>query len=472
MIEKEFRALLPAWVACAVAMVAASNGFQALRYLAAPAYFIGAASIGALSIGHEYNHGTLNLLLSQPVSRPRVLLTKLGVLAVMLGGLIALATVTVTLGTGEALFGRALLWLPLLAALFVAPWLTMAGRSALGGAVFTLSIPGVALVIGEWIGVSRYGYSREVDTFRLAFLYRTMVVLSVVGAAMTWWTFVRLEAFDGRGTDVDLAPGLTAASRPAAKRPVLWLLVRKELRIQQLAFAIAGIYLIGFLALAATNRGRSGADDIIGVLGTFYCLVVALTIGALPSAEERQLRTLDAQLLLPLPAWRQWAVKAGLALMLTLLLAIALPLALLAIAPPEAVDWVRAARPLLRVSFSIILLGLTALSLYVSSLSSSGLWALMASMPAAIAIGVFLLKLASMMEDVVHSMAGPGHSPVTGPGAALLALLVIVLVLRLAFANHRSGDRRAWRIGGQIAVILSAIVAAVMVVGAANVLNR
>jgi len=117
------------------------------------------------------------------------------------------------------------------------------------------------------------------------------------------------------------------------------------------------------------------------------------------------------------------------------------------------------------------LLGLTALSLYVSSLSSSGLWALMASMPAAAAIGALLLKLASMTEEVVHSVTGPmRHSRVMEPSAALLALLVIGLVLRLGFANHRSGDRGAWRVGGQVAVILSALLAAATLVGAAGVL--
>ena len=45
---------------------------------------VGTVGLGALSIGHEYTGRTLSLLLTLPARRERLLVTKLGVLVVML----------------------------------------------------------------------------------------------------------------------------------------------------------------------------------------------------------------------------------------------------------------------------------------------------------------------------------------------------------------------------------------------------
>src|SRR5207249_54750 len=82
-IAKEARALSFAFTAT-VAAIVASFVFRQHHEFATFTYFIGAAAFGALSIGHEYSCRTLPLLLSQPVSRERVWLAKLGVLAVLL----------------------------------------------------------------------------------------------------------------------------------------------------------------------------------------------------------------------------------------------------------------------------------------------------------------------------------------------------------------------------------------------------
>lgn len=474
MIEKEFRALLPAWTACAATMIVCASGGELLRYFGVPAYFVGAAALGALSMGHEYHNRTLHLILSAPVSRQRVLLTKLGVLALLLAGLAALSTVTVTPRGGDALFGRAFLWLPVLAALCIAPWLTMAGRSAVGGAVFTLAIAGVLLVIGEWVGVARHGYTGEVDVFRVMFLSRALFGLSAAGAFMTWRTFLRLEAIDGRGPDVDLAPRRSSLAMPRARvhRSPMWLLVRKELRIQQLTFAIAAIYVVSYLALVVVNRGRAQVGDVLFVLPMFCGTLLALTTGALASAEERHLGTLEAQLLLPVAASRQFAVKTGTALALSLLLAVLLPAALVTIVPPEPLASARGLRPVLAVSTALAVSSMTALGLYVSTLSASALWALLASLPATALLAFLILDLASKVVGVVYSHGGaPAPQAMQRAGAAL-TVGVIALVLRFALANHRSADRGTARTAAQLGAILTAVVAAIVMAGVAGALGR
>ena len=64
MIEKEFRALLPLWLAVAAAMLVPQLLGRGYQYLAAPAFIIGAAALGSLSFGHEYVYRTVGLVLT------------------------------------------------------------------------------------------------------------------------------------------------------------------------------------------------------------------------------------------------------------------------------------------------------------------------------------------------------------------------------------------------------------------------
>ena len=470
MIAKELRALLPIWGACAAVLLACAAVPQ-MRAFGAPVYFIGASAVGAFSVGHEYTHRTLHLLLSQPVSRRRIIFTKLGVLAALLAALLALASATVGLKAGDLLFGRAFLWLPVLAALFISPWLTLAGRSPIGGTVFTVAIVGMLLVIGEWIGVARYGYSRDVDGFRVRLLWQSMTVLCAVGAVMTVTLFGRLEAIDGRGTDLDLAPRSRTTSRGLTRRRAGWLLLRKELRIQQLAFVIAAIYVAWYVMLVLTAR-RTRLDDVIFILTTFYAGLTAMVIGSLASAEERQMRTLDTQLLVPMSGRRQWLIKSGTALGLTLLLAFAVPAATMALLPFDPALAGRLNHPLLAIATTLALLSLTALSLYVSSLCSSGLWALVLSIPSAFAAALFFMTLGDAVQGTVYSLAGPPNWRVMDRAGGILVCAVIAVVLRFASANHRSADHGPWRIAAQVAVTAAAMTAAAALTGLAGVLTR
>ena len=147
---KEIRGLSPAWLACLAAMAVAAGLGGRVRSLGLFAYFLGAVALGALSLGHEYNCRTLTLLLSQPASRQRLLLEKMGVLAVMLLALCGVAWLgAVRPGCSMGLGARSArncwavaLGLPLLCGLFVAPWLTMACRNALAGRGVRVGDPG------------------------------------------------------------------------------------------------------------------------------------------------------------------------------------------------------------------------------------------------------------------------------------------------------------------------------------------
>lgn len=481
MIQKEFRALGPTWLALAAALTATTVDYvhPSLRALGAPVYFIGAVALGAQAIGHEFSHRTLAMLLTQPVSRQRTLLVKLGVLASLLVALCGVAAVALPFLRVHQPYNAAVIFMPVLLGLFVAPWLTMTARSSLAGTVFPVALVGMTMVAGAWLGVRRYGYTREVDTFRVAFMWWTMGALCAVSAAMTWWTFMRLQITDGMGAGLEISTARTAARSSTAtftRRNPLWLLLMKELHLQQLALVMAAVYLAGYLVMVFAFDSRSNAvGDSLTALTIFYGGVLAMLIGALASAEERQLGTHEWQQLMPMAAWQQWTVKAGTAIALALALGIGLPLLLMSLLPPEQVAWTRRGSPFAKpITFILITIATTG-SLYVSSVTRSGLWALMISLPVAFGVSIFFSWVGAPIERAVRAggLLSPLQLwlPAPAGNAVFLAVLaaLLLMVLRFGLANHRSSERSVSRISQQVAWMMAwtvAGLAAVLVLGA------
>jgi hypothetical protein len=481
-VAKEIRELAPAWLACLLAMAATAAGaLDDSLGLGMLAYFLGMSALGALSIGHEYSHRTVSLLLSQPARRADLLLVKLGVLAAMLLTLRAVAGAVLFTPSGslgglgsspsrppEPEIVWAVLWLPVLCGLFVAPWLTMLCRSSIAGTVFTMSLPGVSLTMGTLLGIVKYGLAPASEPavwgLQVAFTWRGTLALCGVAAVMSWRKFMRLEAIDGPGQDVRLPPwlGWRTVARTAApaflKRHPLWLLAKKELRLQQMTLIVAGVYVLGWLTV--TSLRTYFVPDVLGiffVMTIFYSLLVSLLIGSLASAEERQFGALEWQVLLPMATWKQWAVKVGVALGLAMLLALILPALLASLNPPAGVNFPRLAQ-IVRLRFTVPVTLLTIGSLYVSSLATSGLWALLVSLTAI--SGALLLLGESSVSAVFAALARSGLVPLVGVSwtdQRVLRVLALVLgagflaiVLRFALANHRSADRAAGRVWTQV----------------------
>ena len=473
MIRKEFRALLPAWIACAVAILGSALSGTWLEELALPAYFIGAAAIGALAFGHEYTCRTLPMLLAQPVSRGRIFLTKMVVLAALLIGLRALATVAPLARISPELV-TPLLWLPLIGGLMLTPWLTLVTRAPIAGAVFTLALPGAALVVGEWAGVRRYGsgFTSEVNAFRTAFLWWTMLGLSGIGAVMAWRTFNQLQIIEGGGAHVHVIGAITrgaeASRAPSPRHPILRL-IAKELHLQQLSLVVAGLYVAGYLAKAAFSGTLRTLDGEMFGLTIFYAGLLAVMIGSLASAEERHLGTLQWQTLLPMSSMKQWTIKVAFAVALALLLGVVVPSILAYFMPPArwgpgGDDWLYFNRPMLG---TLVLL--VCASMYISSLAPSGVWALVGSFAAFFGV-VSLANLVrwsvirALPDDYFRRM---WHVARYEADIAFIVLIgaLLVLALRFALLNHRS-DERGWRHAvPQLAVLIGGV-AAVVAAGA------
>lgn len=420
-VAKEVRALLPGWVGCLVLVVGAGElaglhrAFQMWPLLAC---FMGSVALGALSVGHEYSHRTLAALLSQPSGRARLFLFKQSVLAPML---LIVAGVGWTNRSGADDVAAALIAISLLCGLCVAPWLTMLTRNPLAGTVFAIEIPGLV-----WLGAQLL-FATEL---KLPAFWSVMLGASATAWLLGWRTFMRLEAIEGRGARVLWPLGGTAEVLPPRDRHPVWLLVKKELCLQQLSFAVVAFYCASWLIflvtgfLERTGRISSGADLFDGMT-ILYSGMLALLIGALASAEERQLGTLEWQVLMPMATWKQWAVKAGTALGLAVLLAVGVPALLLF----TAGIGVRTNE-----LYALGVVSMTVIGLYMSSVCSSGLRAFLLSIP-----------VVSVLWFIIVFLTRPPRWP--SPLLLVPLAALVGLVLWLALENHRSAERRVRLLG-------------------------
>jgi hypothetical protein len=460
LVTKELRALLPAWIAsmlalCALPLVPAGGLFEGWILV----YGLGSIALGAHSIGHEYTYRTLSLLLAQPSHRRRLFLTKLGVLAPMLLTLAATAwTVLFIRGTFQqsSTGGPPLvLLLPTAAALFLAPRLTMMCRSTLAGVVFTVAIAGLVAIPADILAAVIHGTrAPEGAALQGAIFLGGMTAICTIAAVTNGRTFVRLEAIDGAGADVAMPRWLRRTTRVGTRRP-LWLLAKKELHLQQMTFVIVALYIAMWVLLSLVKYVRPELREFpLLPITMLYLLILSLLIGSLASAEERHFGTMEWQVLLPMAAWKQWAVKAGMVLGLALVLAIGLP---------ALVAWLNTAGEDARVlpqgwfRYSVIVVVLSASSLYLSSLCSSGVKALVLSFPAVAGGLVFLATLGSAVGWIgVHAGRRtyfvPSGSLVVASAAGLVALLLV-----FGFANHRSAERRQQVVWRQL-ILIAAVV--------------
>ena len=103
--------------------------------------------------------------------------------------------------------------------------------------------------------------------------------------------------------------------------------MRKELRLQQLTFAVSALYICGWISTLVLHpiAGHGDIEDSLLILTVVNGAIVALLSGSLASAEERHLGVLESQVLMPTPIGRQWAVKVGIVFGLCALLAMGLP---------------------------------------------------------------------------------------------------------------------------------------------------
>jgi hypothetical protein len=225
------------------------------------------------------------------------------------------------------------------------------------------------------------------------------------------------------------------------------MLVAKELRLQQVPLVIAGLSLLLWIVLVL--RADSTQVGFYRAFAAVSGLLLAMVIGSIASAEERQLGTIEWQVVQPVAMWQQWSVKVGVVMGLAMILGVGVPTAL-----TDSSGILRGSDG--HESFGTTVVMLTAASLYVSSLCASGAWALVMSLPA-VAGGLFVRIVAlgplGKAADAAWSSAfkaalpagtdlrGWTRSEVMAVADPLVTAGFIAVVAWFALENHRSTDR-------------------------------
>jgi hypothetical protein len=236
-------------------------------------------------------------------------------------------------------------------------------------------------------------------------------------------------------------------------------LIEKELHLQHLAFVVAGLYLVIWTLLSLAQRHiPSWSTFPLGAVMLMYCVALAIVIGALGSAEERQHGTFDAQSLQPVRALEQWAVKVAVATSLSLAFAVGLPMAADGVA---SLKGFQTGPNVLDLIWLVVVL--TSSSFYVSSLCGRGVRALTLCVPIGLAAAMFieivngvLSRVAPQLVDAM--MAAQQPTPLVLLAVRGSALALVTCLLWLGYQNHISADRSPQRIAQQAGVI--ALVAA------------
>ncbi len=471
---KEARALLPFWVAMA-ALVALPFLFHLHEplHFAWSAYIFGCALLGSVVIGQEFQHRTMGLLLSQPVSRRRLWWEKMFVLgAALLGlllwlgvlGLIEVIYVRDVLAVfgkdfgqdhaeqvsrlmeveqlraeffkwPDALVGIAILLLPLLLGFCTGPVLTLLVRSTIGGVVLTFMCPWAIGMVGFLLMDLMWGGDNLSENDSLAVFLCLFAVPCLYLGGLVLLGCRRFQRFEDASTlaqDVSLPAQLTQPFARLTERltlgrgSALGHLLRKELRIHLPAFVVAGMLVALWLLLLAAVLLRPYVSKAFLLLPSILLsLGIPLLVGIVSTAEERSLGLLDWHLTLPVSARRQWLVKVLVALGVNVVLGLVLP-NLLGHAPtwmfndPRLLDVIPSLSNPLLVANAVLFCA----ALYASTASANSMRALVGTIVLFVAVSLLLFPLLdylgrqqpeffSLVQLLSQVLIGFGFDPMT-----------------------------------------------------------
>ena len=464
---KETRALLPLWAGTMVALAAAFAWRRSPSDIGVVGYVAGVLAIGAHSIGHEYGHRTLPMMLAQPAPRARLFAIKFAIVAAMLATLAITAAVVFTVDGSRVDAPAMMVILPVLGAVFLAPLFTMICRSTLAGAVLGPSLPMTVWVVT--LLVAWWGFGVDGDTVTAWFVNQWVIVAALacpILAALTWQTFSRLEAVEGTPATLTLPRWMHA--RAGVRRAARWrALIMKEIHLQQMTIAITLFYgVIWWMGVGLQDTVPSAVALPLEAVLLLYCLGLAIVIGALASAEERQQGTLEVQLLQPVSALAQWAVKCVVALSLAVLLGAGLPVVLITVVSLNS-----GSNPIVGMSLTLVLLVimLTSSSLYISSLVDSGVKAMTWSLPAGVGAAMFIQTTRTAIASASSRLGNPvpaDTAEASMVASQVLTLLLVPVLLWFGFINHTAAEHPWRRTLAQVATLALLMAVGVFAAGA------
>jgi ABC-type transport system involved in multi-copper enzyme maturation permease subunit len=288
-------------------------------------FILGIPLLATLSLGNEFQHRTLLLLLSQPVDRTEIWGEKMSVTIVA----VVSAALVFCYGWRSALQQDPELWVVggafIIAMVASATFWTLFARSTIGG----LALNGVNSFIPLAWHVRR-DWIPEAVTARSAAAF---AFLSYMGV-MLWLgrrTLARFQVTGGMAGDDLLMAGSSVMPEALARlfrcRPTgaVLNLIRKEFRL------LRPVWLISLLAvpvwiclpLFGYTLERGSAPAVLMVIA--FTPLIAVLAGTMSLGEERTSGTHSWHMTLPVSARRQWLIKLVAAMFTGLVCAVLLP---------------------------------------------------------------------------------------------------------------------------------------------------
>jgi hypothetical protein len=423
LLRKEFRLLLPAWLAAlAVAMLplllrqGGDEDFYAVCFAA------GALFLGLTPFGQEVNWGTFCLLLSQPEKRGRLWNAKAGLSALAFFCGWAVFNYCHWLGVQHpriefpgnpaSVADTALMSAVVaLVAYSGGLWTTLLLRDVAAALITTILVP---VFIYEGVAVGLGGVlpaPGEIGGVAL-------VLYAVAGLIAARRLFIRAQDLSWAGGQISVSDGQARPFHWLAfgfkqRRGALPTLIFKELQLQEITMILTPVLLVVHLTVVLVRHfapswgERFYLNDVVHLW-----LVLPLVIGSLGVAEERRHNTWEAALCLPVPRRLQLAVKFGVVMMLGVILGGVLP---------SLVEGAAGASGFFKY-MPYVAAGTTAVS-FLASTMSRGLLQCFSVAALSIVGALFLFALALLSLLALLTLAAATNVNLFQVGGALFAIL-------------------------------------------------
>jgi polyhydroxybutyrate depolymerase len=339
-LRKEARALFRPWcgvvILCALPLFHLSN---ALTETSVAFCYLGIPMLATLSLGHEFQHCTFSLLLSQPVSRLEIWGEKMSVAIIA----VVSASLVFCIGWRSTFQQDPKLWvfagIYLIATVPSATFWTLFTRSTIGGFLLNGIFPYILILVywEEIFGVN------PTPTPSITGLWITAFAALCYAGVMLWLggrKLARFQVAGGMAGDDLLMAGSSVMPEALAgllrSRPTgaVLNLIRKELRLLRPLWLISFlslVYLTGLTLFRFLHLRDTAAPFPEGVYVVLYTPVIlfspliAILAGSLSLWEEKTSGTQSWHLTLPVSARRQWLIKLAVAVFTGLVCAVLLP---------------------------------------------------------------------------------------------------------------------------------------------------
>ncbi len=335
---KEARSLLPVWIVAQIlVLIPVVSGRNLFTEIGFTFFALAIALIAVSTFGVEFDRNTMELLLSQPVSRLKVWGEKLAMLA------LALSTVYVTAsywlfplctapdlsppGSLAQLYEFAFAFL--LCALGGGTFWTLVLKNNIAALTVSLIVPLTMMAAIDFIGsLNHIGVVPAGWHLAALFTYAAFATL------LSLLLFRSLQTTATLHQDINIIRNSDAQIRCSEKlhRTFRWLpgswpqLFVKELHLHVMNFLTVGALTVVWITLLTLHAFKVRYMPLaVQGLATTWLLIIPLMIGAASIAEERWLGILHWQQVQPPSRKLQWFIKLFTCLLLTVILGWALP---------------------------------------------------------------------------------------------------------------------------------------------------